>query len=211
LGSGRTLPSGHRTNLRLFRPGLAAHGNAGPVGPGEPDDAVIGRLAGGAAALALAACLWQVRRKFAVVTVVGDSMWPTYSSGDRVLVRRVPLDELSNGQVVVIEKPSTDGRWTSLPGRGRRSPREWIIKRVVALPGDRWPGPTRSAQLGPSGRPAPGNMPVPAGSFVVQGDNPHGSYDSRIFGYCPADCLLGVVVRSMSPAVRASAEATARQ
>jgi Signal peptidase, peptidase S26 len=69
-----------------------------------------------------------------------------------------------------------------------RRTRDWMIKRVVALPGDPWPdGPARG----------PSEQAVPAGCFAVHGDNPAGSFDSRVFGYCPADRLLGVVVRPM--------------
>lgn len=163
-------------------------------------------IIGGAIALVVASCLWVLRRRLAVVTVVGDSMWPTYTSGDRVLVRRVPLGGLRNGLVVVVEKPAEDGRWLTAPPRGPKGPREWIIKRVVALPGDSWAGSMELGQFEPSERAIPADTPVPAGSFVVQGDNPLGSYDSRIFGYCPADRLLGVVVRSLSPSARVAAD-----
>jgi type IV secretory pathway protease TraF len=33
--------------------------------------------------------------------------------------------------------------------------------------------------------------------FAVLGDNSRHSYDSRAFGYCPADRLLGIMVRPM--------------
>ena len=33
--------------------------------------------------------VWWVRRRYAVVTVVGDSMVPAYRDGDRVVVRRI--------------------------------------------------------------------------------------------------------------------------
>jgi signal peptidase I len=168
-------------------------------------------IVGGAIALVLASCLWVLRRKLAVVTVVGDSMWPTYTSGDRVLVRRVQLGDLRNGLVVVVEKPTADGRWHTAPPRGPKGPREWIIKRVVALPGDLWAaGSVELGQFEPFGRAVPADVAVPAGSFVVQGDNPGGSYDSRIFGYCPADRLLGVVVRSLSPSTRVAADRAVR-
>ena len=36
---------------------------------------------------------------------------------------------------------------------------------------------------------------VPRGRFVVVGDNPADSHDSRQFGYVLAEGLLGVVVR----------------
>jgi len=138
-----------------------------------------------AALLAAAAAVWVLRRRFAVVTVRGESMAPTYASGDRVLVRRAGIGQLRRGLVVVVEMPAATGGWDSVPPRGPSRSRSWIIKRVVALPGDAWQPPDAE-----SGQ-------VPAGRFAVQGDNPAGSYDSRIFGYCPADRLLGTVVRSL--------------
>jgi len=161
-------------------------------------------LAAGAmgAALALAAAIWLLRRRMAVVTITGTSMAPTYASGDRVLVRRARLSDLRHGQVVVVERPELGGGWTTRPPHGTAGAREWIIKRVVALPGDPWPPPSAAPSPFAGLRalaataPPPGG-PVPELSFAVQGDNPSGSFDSRIFGYCPADRLLGVVVRPL--------------
>jgi signal peptidase I len=139
------------------------------------------------AASALAAGL-AVRRRFAVVTVTGDSMMPALLPGDRVLVRRTRIGRLHPGQVVVAEMPGKDGGWTT-PARGPASRREWMIKRLAAGPGD--PRPTDS--LPPTADPA-GRL-VPPGKFVVLGDNPDWSHDSRHLGYIPGERLFGVVVR----------------
>lgn len=114
---------------------------------------------------ALTASAILIRRRIVVVTITGDSMRPTYRPGDRVFVRRSDPRDLKRGQVVVLERPFASG--------------DWIIKRVAALPGDMVPA---------------GNV-VPPGKLVVLGDNPAASVDSRQFGYCPADRLLGVVIR----------------
>jgi signal peptidase I len=151
----------------------------------------------GVLAIALALAAWVLRRKVAVVTIAGESMSPTYSSGDRVLVRRTRLGSLRRGVVVVIERPTLDGRWHTPPIGGSVGSRDWMIKRVVALPGDPWPDGSGRGPAEPFGRAVPAGAPVPAGYFAVHGDNPAGSFDSRVFGYCPADRLLGVVVRSM--------------
>ena len=148
-------------------------------------------------AITVAVAAWVLRRKLAVVTIAGESMWPTYASGDRVLVRRTRLGRLRRGLVVVVERPTLDGRWHTPPIRGSVGSRDWMIKRVVALPGDPWPHGSGREPSGPSGRAVPAGAPVPAGCFAVHGDNPAGSFDSRVFGYCPADRLLGVVVRPM--------------
>jgi len=135
-----------------------------------------------------------LRRRIVIVTVRGESMMPTYATGDRVLVRRTRLDRVRPGDVVVIEEPDANGAWPShgshgrLPA-GRVDRRQWMIKRVVALPGQ--PGP---AEHLPTPRKTQPDT-VPPGSFVVRGDNALRSYDSRQLGYIPSDRLLGVVAR----------------
>jgi signal peptidase I len=122
-----------------------------------------------------------LRKAFVLVTVTGDSMWPTLMPGDRVLVRRARLARVRRGQVVVVEAPDAGGyRPVPAPGAG------WMIKRVAAVPGD----PRPSAIL-----PAGTDPLVPSGKLVVLGDNPAWSHDSRHIGYIPGDRLLGVVVR----------------
>jgi signal peptidase I len=145
---------------------------------------VVATAAVGAGALALLV----LRRRLVVVTVAGQSMRPTYLSGDRVLVRRVSGDAVQRGQVVVFAEP--DGHAVG--------PRGWMIKRVVAAPGDPFP-----RRLEPRLADRPEGQ-VPADRLVVLGDNPNGSYDSRTFGYVPGGQVLGVVVRRLagSAAVR---------
>jgi signal peptidase I len=173
--------------------------------------------------------LWLLRRRFAIVTVVGESMLPTFRSGDRVLVRRAGIGELRPGVVVVVQKPGAGGVWPAPPPRWPGRSSEWMIKRVAALPGDLLPElpalsvptppvPTRSvptpsvptpsvpalsvpALSYPSGlatSPRAAGTRVPAGHLVVLGDNSAGSFDSRLFGYCPADRVLGVAVRPVA-------------
>lgn len=129
-----------------------------------------------------------LRRRIAIVTVEGPSMQPTLADGERVLVRRAGAGTPRRGQIVVIEKPGDDGGWHGRPqGWSLSWPdgrREWLIKRVAAVPGDRRPDamPERAAR-----------SPVPAGHLAVLGDNASRSFDSRQFGYVPADRILGVV------------------
>lgn len=115
---------------------------------------------------------WWLRRTFLITTVYGRSMLPTYSDGDRLLVRRVPVAAIRRGDVVVLA--------------GDELPGELIIKRAAAVPGD----------------PVPPGIPVtdqvvPAGQLVALGDNPDASYDSRKAGYFAVADLVGVVVRPM--------------
>jgi signal peptidase I len=151
---------------------------------------VLGLAALGSA-LAGALTVMQLRRRAAVVTVDGESMWPTFNPGDRVLVRRTGADRLRRGQVVVVEQPGDDGQW-SLPQRGPIGRRRWVIKRVAAVPGDPRPEACLPAT------PEPAEAQVPAGKLVLLGDNPDWSNDSRQMGYFPAGRLLGVVVRRIA-------------
>ena len=149
----------------------------------------------GAAASFAAAVLGVglVRRRLAVVEVAGPSMEPVLSSGDRVLVRRARLSELRPGLIVVVEMPRLDLSYPELPPSWPSGHREWLIKRVAALPGDPLP----------AGVPSPGPDPghpglVPPGMFVVLGDNAKWSQDSRLIGCIPAERLLGVMIRPLN-------------
>ncbi|WP_433287288.1 S26 family signal peptidase [Micromonospora sp. CA-244673] len=146
---------------------------------------VLGLVAAGALASAVAGLRWA-RRHLLLVSVVGRSMEPTLRAGDRVLARRVPLDRVRAGDVVVVRAPAamTAGR----PGRPDEGP-GLLIKRAHAVPGD--PVPVRRVPLL---RQRPEST-VPAGRLVVLGDNPPFSYDSRECGYIPGPDVLGVVIR----------------
>ncbi|HEX4063721.1 MAG TPA: signal peptidase I [Streptosporangiaceae bacterium] len=153
----------------------------------------LSRLALAVTAVTVAAgAVLLLRRRFAVVTVVGPSMRPAFSAGDRVLVHRARLAKLHRGQVVVVEHPGLAGRRRPRPSR-RVGDAGWMIKRVAALPGD----PALRDHL-----PADvvkGSARVPPGKLVVLGDNSAVSHDSRQLGYFASDQILGIVVRPMSP------------
>ena len=136
-----------------------------------------------------------LRRRFVVVAVSGESMTPTYAEGDRVLVRRAPVAAVRSGQVVVMEAPDVDGAWTT-PALDRRiAARRWIIKRALAVPGDPLP-----REHVPAIAANPEDV-VPAERLVVVGDAER-SFDSRAFGYAPAERVLGVVVRRFATGAR---------
>lgn len=126
-----------------------------------------------------------LRSEYTLVTVTGDSMWPTLAPGDRVLVRRACLGRIRRGQVIVFEAPGADGYRADAPPGRTRAARKWMIKRVAAVPGDPRPDDILPATAGKQ---------VPPGKFVVLGDNPAWSHDSRHIGYVPGDRLLGVVI-----------------
>jgi signal peptidase I len=138
-------------------------------------------------ALAAAAVVgvWWLRRNWAVITVEGPSMEPTFHQGDRVAVRRTPGFTVSAGDVVVIERRDTLPAQHGQPVRAWDGP-SWMIKRVGAV----------------AGEPVPDGIPVtdavvPAGQLVLLGDNAEASIDSRMIGYFSADLVLGGVARRM--------------
>ncbi|MFF4412676.1 S26 family signal peptidase [Streptosporangium sp. NPDC001559] len=133
-------------------------------------------------------------RGLVAVTVRGSSMKPAYRDGDRVVARRGR--PLRAGQVVVVEQPTPEREWPDPPvpqgaGEASMSERSWMIKRIVAVPGD----PVPRARV-PALSDAPEDR-VPPGRLVLLGDNQEASYDSRHVGYFPAERVLGVVLRPL--------------
>ncbi|WP_433186630.1 S26 family signal peptidase [Actinoallomurus sp. CA-150999] len=139
---------------------------------------VVLLLAGGAALLA-------VRYGLLITTVDGDSMEPELRPGERVLVRRTKRARA--GRLVVFAYPD-------LPNGGT-APGEYLIKRAVAVPGDRLP----SGWEDPDVQAIAGTI-VPPGHLVVLGDNRATSWDSRHYGFLDRDLLVGVVIRRLSGA-----------
>lgn len=130
-----------------------------------------------------------LRRRWVHVTVDGPSMLPALSPGDRLLARRSPAAAVRTGDIVLARGPAGQA-WLS---PGRPSDRV-MIKRAVAVPGDQVP-PGVVAERG-----VELHGTVPEGLFVLLGDNPDDSVDSRMLGYCPGTSIIGVVPRRAGPA-----------
>jgi signal peptidase I len=132
------------------------------------------------AMVVIAAAGWTVwlRRRYVYATVTSESMMPTLKIGDRVLVRRTTAERVRVGDVVVITRPAGAG-----PG--------WVVKRVVALPGDPVPRDGFPALQGF------GPGVVPPGRLVVLGDLGLRSQDSKQLGYFNTADLLGIVPRRL--------------
>jgi signal peptidase I len=159
-----------------------------------------------AAVLVLAGCAAvAIRHRFVVVTVRGESMLPTFTDGQRVLVRRCAVAAVAPGDVVVFADPRDADRDrlaaerqrlvaagvpVRLPPPGHES--QWLVKRAVAVPGDQVPRATVPALA------AVDHDVVPAGALVVLGDNAARSDDSRRYGYVAANRLIGTVLRTLS-------------
>ncbi|WP_103936822.1 S26 family signal peptidase [Thermomonospora echinospora] len=145
---------------------------------------VAGFGAGSAAAIGAALLL---RRRRIIIQVRGESMYPALRHGDRLLVRPCEAAEVSVGDIVVIESPGRDLSWTTPPATRWTRDRRWLVKRVVAVPGDRRPDVL----------PAVTRVPevVAPKTLIVLSDN--GGLDSRVFGPIPFERLFGVAVRRM--------------
>ncbi|MFD9479825.1 MULTISPECIES: S24/S26 family peptidase [Streptomyces] len=132
-------------------------------------------------AVAVASARWA-RQNLATITVSGQSMSPTLTSGDRVLVRRGTRG-LRRGRIVVVARPDSDAGWAQAEPIGRRAPAagRWYIKRATAVAGDAYPfGVGRTD-------------PVPPGHIALIGDNPV-SVDSKQHGPCPEHQVFGVML-----------------
>jgi signal peptidase I len=164
--------------------------------------------------------LWWVLQAFVVqlFTVQEVSMRPTLQPGERIVVLRPPVDrEVQRGDVVV-----ADVRGTWVPGRVPAGPVDgtvldrapadaYVVKRVVALPGERVTCcrdgallvdgvPVAEPYLRGSAGEEPFDVVVPAGTVWLLGDNRDQSQDARAHLGSPGgggvrlDALVGRVV-----------------
>jgi signal peptidase I len=131
-------------------------------------------------AVAVVTAALAARRMLLLAGVSGDSMEPTLRAGDTVLVRRGGIDRIVRGQIVVAREPMVSPRSPVPSGH--------IVKRVVAVAGETVPADMRAAVA---------DHIVMTGRLLVIGDNHADSFDSRHFGYLPAEQVVGRVVRKL--------------
>ena len=131
---------------------------------------------------------------FQAFYIPSESMEPTLTEGDRVLVNKVSYDlhDVNRGDVIVFERPPNEPP----------SEIEDLIKRVVGLPGDTVEGreggvfvngaalPEPYLASGVTTEPFP-PVEVPADAVFVMGDNRGNSRDSRVFGPIDVDLIVG--------------------
>ncbi len=118
---------------------------------------------GGGAAVGL------LRVRYAMATVKGNSMAPTYMNGERLLVRK--RSRFTAGDVIVFSAPAS-----------QVSDVELLVKRVAAVSGD--PVPEEFAAVCA--------LEVPPGMLLVRSDAPRG-LDSRQLGFIDGRHVIGVV------------------
>lgn len=124
--------------------------------------------------------------------VRSHSMAPTLTDGQLVLTRSLrPTDAVGRGDLVVLDSPAEPGLQ--------------VVKRVVGLPGEKVTFDAGRVSI--NGRPFPepyatrsvfrGEYQVPAGHYLVLGDNRDVSTDSRswIRPHVPRAALRGRLVR----------------
>ncbi|MBC9711003.1 hypothetical protein H9Y04_00240 [Streptomyces sp. TRM66268-LWL] len=123
--------------------------------------------------------LLLLRGRLVAVTVRGYSMAPTLMPGDRILMLR-GLRRIASGRMAVVTAPHPEHGWQPPAGE---APASWYVKNIVAVAGEpvpdwahRCPGPR-----------------VPPRMLVLLGERP-GSMDSKQWGYCPEDQVIGTVL-----------------
>jgi len=137
-----------------------------------------------------------IDQSFEQFIVPSESMVPTLQAGDRLFMHRTNHYQPQTGDIVVFEPPAN---LRALLPPNRQD--VLFVKRIIATPGqrveiadgqvliNRRPLTEEYVQTAPVYEwPA---AVVPAGQYFVLGDNRNASSDSHVWGYVPADHLLG--------------------
>jgi signal peptidase I len=115
---------------------------------------------------------------FTTVVVTGESMEPTFRSGQRLLVCRAYwlVGPIRRNDIVVL--------------RSQERETEYLIKRVDRMPGE----VVDFLNVPTTWKIVQGELRVPEGHLYVIGDNREASEDSRNFGPVPIDRVVGKVI-----------------
>ncbi|KAL3779102.1 hypothetical protein ACHAW5_002348 [Stephanodiscus triporus] len=131
------------------------------------------------------------------------SMYPTFEVGDQLAVEKVTkrIRPFSRREVVVFNPPE---RFRDIVGGGSQKAKEALIKRIVAIEGDKveimggklfvngevqdepFTAEDAEYEFGP--------VIVPKGDVLVLGDNRNHSLDGHIWGFLPAENVIGRAV-----------------
>lgn len=164
-------------------------------------------------------------------TVPSESMRGTLEVGDRILVNKLAYSSgpISRGDVVVFHDP---GGWLTSASNSSGAADDYLVKRVVGIPGDRVSCCSTEGRLSingveayepyasvPAGQPASSafDVTVPAGELWVLGDNRYNSRDSSKTqglpgkGFVPIANVVGQATLRLWPLDRLSAIPTAAE
>ena len=151
-----------------------------------------------------------VRAAVHIYAIPSESMAPTLTTGDQIVVTRYFRSAPQRGDVIVFTAPN--------------APDELMVKRVIATPGDLIDSRLGRVRISGYTLPEPyllragtsGAVPaqvIPADAYFVMGDNREDSSDSRSWGVVPRSLVVGrarLVLWSSSSAVGESARAAAK-
>lgn len=150
--------------------------------------------------LALCLILVLVGKLFPVVRVVGDSMYPTYKSGNFLVTTR-QVNEIQRGDVVYfsLSKHIED------KAVAKKESKHYMVKRIVGMPGDslickdgvvyvngKVEENAPKAPCEPEGMLENG-VTLRSNEYFVMGDNRTNSFDSRSYGPINKEDMKGVI------------------
>jgi len=132
--------------------------------------------------------VFTVTRFYVIDKVNGESMNPTYSDGQWLILKKYGFDDITNGDVIVFKMPD----------------KITYIKRVIAKPGDKieikglkvlvndtvleekyTAKHSKETFIGP--------LEIPEGYYFCMGDNRDNSHDSRAYGLVSKKKIIGII------------------